>query len=78
MRDILKTSGTGMVVMGDPAWTDYTAETEVFVYDGWYSAWQAGPHRLNLKADADLTLPDVAAGTRKPTPLARAASRPIS
>lgn len=38
------------------------------------SAWQAGPHRLNLKADADLTLPDVAAGARKPTPLARAGS----
>ena len=39
------------------------------------SAWQAGPHRLNLKADADLSLPDAAAGTRKPTPLARAACR---
>jgi len=41
-RNVLSMDDSGMVVMGDPAWTDYTAETEFYVWNDWYSAWMAG------------------------------------
>lgn len=37
------------------------------------AGWQAGPHRLNVKAQTDLTVPDVAAGDRARARVARLA-----
>lgn len=41
-NDVLKITGSGVVAIGDPTWTDYTAEADVYIYDSWYSAYAAG------------------------------------
>ena len=41
-RHVLDLNGTGAILAGDPAWTDYTAEADIFVHDTWYSAYAAG------------------------------------
>ena len=40
-RTAMKLQNNGVAVVGDPAWTDYTVEADVFVYDGWYAGGNA-------------------------------------
>jgi Domain of Unknown Function (DUF1080) len=41
-KNVLKLTNSGVVSIGDPAWTDYTAEADVYVFDPWYGAYAAG------------------------------------
>lgn len=41
-NNVLKMTGSGVAAIGDPAWTDYIVEGDVYVFDSSYFAYAAG------------------------------------